>query len=97
MKPRRLVQREITDTSTGVCLIEAMRDSGEHRAMLERIAKLEQRMDSVLPTLSTKADVERMRSDMHKGLSEVKAWMIGTILAMLVALATLGVLIGNRG
>ena len=62
--------------------------------MLERIAKLEQRMDSVLPTLSTKADVERMRSEMHKGL-EVKAWMIGTILAMLVALATLGVLIGN--
>ena len=51
--------------------------------MLERIAKLEQRMDSVIPALATKADL-------HKALSEMKVWMIGTLLAILMVTAALG-------
>lgn len=52
-------------------------------------------MDSVIPTLSTKADFERLRADMHRGQSEMRAWMIGTALTMVLAVSSLGVLIGN--
>ena len=51
--------------------------------MLERIAKLEQRMDSVIPALATKADL-------HRALSEMKVWIIGTLLTILMVTATLG-------
>jgi len=51
--------------------------------MLERIAKLEQRMDSVIPTLATKADF-------HKAISEMKVWVIGTLLTILMVTAMFG-------
>lgn len=51
--------------------------------MLERIAKLEQRMDSVIPALATKADL-------HKALSEMKVWIFGTLLTILMVTAALG-------
>jgi len=54
--------------------------------MLERIAKLEQRMDSVIPTLATKADF-------HKFQSEIKIWMIGTLLAILMVTTTMGMFV----
>lgn len=53
-------------------------------------------MDSVIPTLSTKADFERLRADMRRGQSEMRAWMIGTALTMVLAVSSLGVLIGNN-
>jgi hypothetical protein len=39
--------------------------------MIERLAKMEQRLDSVLPTLCTKADLESVRTDVHRGISEM--------------------------
>jgi len=54
--------------------------------MIERLAKLEQRLDSAFPTLATKADVERLRTDLHRGQSEMKTWMIATVLALLLGL-----------
>ena len=71
--------------------------------MIERLAKLEQRLDSVLPTLCTKADLESVRadvhrglSDMHRGLSEMKKWMIATIFDLLVGLFTIGNFMWNN-
>ncbi|MCC8362831.1 hypothetical protein LK996_07040 [Lysobacter sp. A6] len=72
--------------------------------MIERLAKLEQRLDSVLPTLCTKADMESVRADVHRGISEMhrgisemhrglgdmKKWMIATIFALLIGLFTIG-------
>ena len=40
-------------------------------------------MDSVIPTLLT-------RADFHKAISEMKVWVIGTLLATLMVTATLG-------
>ena len=39
--------------------------------MIERVAKLEERVDSALPHLSTKAEYEGARKDLHKGHSEM--------------------------
>jgi hypothetical protein len=65
--------------------------------MIDRLAKVEQRLDSVLPTLSTKADVEGVRTyvegvrtDVHKGQSEMKTWLIATVFALLVGIFTIG-------
>lgn len=65
--------------------------------MIERLAKLEQRLDSVLPTLCTKADMESVRADVHRGISEMhrglgdmKKWMIATIFVLLFGLFTIG-------
>ncbi|MCC8362834.1 hypothetical protein LK996_07055 [Lysobacter sp. A6] len=63
--------------------------------MIERLAKLEQRLDSVLPMLCTKADLESLRADVHRGLSEIKKWMITTIFALLIGLCTIGNFIWN--
>ena len=61
--------------------------------MLERIAKLEQRMDSVIPTLATSADVERLRADVHKVQGETKAWVVRSVVAFLMVVVTLGIFI----
>jgi hypothetical protein len=72
--------------------------------MIERLAKMEQRLDSVLPTLCTKADLESVRTDvhrgisemhrgiseMHRGLSDMKKWVIATIFVLLFGLFTVG-------
>lgn len=64
--------------------------------MSERVAKLEERLDSLLPSLSTKADVEGVRTDVHKGQSEMKTWMIATIFTLLLGLFTIGTFMSNN-
>ena len=64
--------------------------------MIDRLAKVEQRLDSVLPTLSTKADVEGVRADVHKGQSEMKTWMMATVFALLLGLFTIGTFMSNN-
>jgi len=62
-----------------------------------RLTKLE----TIIPTLATKADMEKLRSDMNKamgdlhtdferGQKENRAWMLGTVLALFVGIVGTG-------
>lgn len=69
--------------------------------MNERVAKLEQRLDSVVPSLATKSDLEglrteivRMSSDvtsaLHSNHTEIQRWMIATIIALFLGMVGWG-------
>jgi len=54
-------------------------------AEMSHAVEMEHRMtavESILPTLATKADVEKVRVDVEKGQKENRAWMLGTVLAL---------------
>lgn len=65
-------------------------DPPEGNDMIERVAKLEERVDSALPHLSTKAEYEGARKDLHKGHSEMKSWTIATSFMIVAAVFTVG-------
>lgn len=50
-----------------------------HVLMEHRITALETRLDTILPTLATKADISDVRGD-------IKGWMLGTVLTIIVAM-----------
>jgi hypothetical protein len=50
--------------------------------MRERVASLEGRLDTLIPTLATKGDMGELRAD-------IKAWMLGTVLVLIVGLASI--------
>jgi len=58
-------------------------------------------IEAIIPTLATKADLERLRADMTKamgsmhtdferGQKENRAWMLGTVLALFVGIVGAG-------
>src|SRR5260364_130240 len=51
--------------------------------MRDRLTALETRFDSVLPTLATKADIEDLRTGIHKVDATIKTWMLGTVLTII--------------
>lgn len=51
--------------------------------MEHRITALETRLDAVLPTLATKADVGDIRTDMHKMNAEIKTWTLATMITII--------------
>ena len=53
--------------------------------MEHRVTALETRLDTVLPTLATKADLAELRTEMHKGFSEIVKWVVGTGVASFAA------------
>ena len=57
--------------------------------MNERLTALETKLETVLPTLSTKADLAELRADMHDNNSSIKNWMIATIISLFVGFAGL--------
>lgn len=59
---------------------------GYDAGVSERIAKLE----AILPSLATKADIEAVRVDFERGQKENRAWMLGTVLALFVGILGLG-------
>lgn len=46
--------------------------------MSERISKVE----AILPTLATKADIGEVRADLHKADASTKAWMVATAISL---------------
>lgn len=46
--------------------------------MEHRITALETRLDTILPTLATKADLSELRTEVHKGFGEMVKWIVGT-------------------
>lgn len=56
---------------------------GNNGDMRDRLTALETRFDSVLPTLATKADIEDLRTGIHKVDATIKTWMLGTVLTII--------------
>lgn len=54
--------------------IEKTDGSGNDGGMEARLSKLE----AIIPTLATKADMEGLRADFHKGTNELIKWVVGT-------------------
>ncbi|MDL2354338.1 MAG: hypothetical protein QFF03_03675 [Pseudomonadota bacterium] len=54
--------------------------------MEHRVTALETRLDIILPTLATKADIAEMRAemraDLHKMNAEIKTWTLATMLTI---------------
>lgn len=46
--------------------------------MEHRITALETRLDTILPTLATKADVAELKTDVHKNSADIIKWVVGT-------------------
>jgi len=47
-------------------------------------------IEAVIPTLATKADVERLHTDFERGQKENRAWMLATVLALFVGIVGAG-------
>lgn len=61
-------------------------DGGPHDGnMRERLARLE----AILPTLATKADVEGVRTDLHKMDAAIVRWMLATVIGLFLGFAGL--------
>jgi hypothetical protein len=50
--------------------------------MEHRLTALETRLDTILPTLATKADIGEIRADLHKMNIEIKSWTLTTVLTI---------------
>jgi hypothetical protein len=55
--------------------------------MEHRLTALETRLDTVLPTLATKADVEGVRADISRWMLATVVTIIGTMLAAIFGLS----------
>lgn len=51
--------------------------------MEARLTALETRLDTILPTLATKADIGEIRADMHKMNAEIKTWTLATMITII--------------
>jgi hypothetical protein len=50
-----------------------------------RLTVLETRVDTILPTLATKSDIDHLRAELVKALDDHMIWTIGIMLTMLIA------------
>jgi hypothetical protein len=67
--------------------------------MQARIAALETKWETVVPTLATKGDVQAgfadMRSELHKMDASLKAWMLATVLGLFLGFGGLFLAMSN--
>lgn len=59
--------------------------------MESRVAKLE----AIIPTLATKADVAELRTDIERGQKENRTWMLATVIALFLGVLAVGNFIAN--
>lgn len=57
----------------------------QNDGMESRVAKIE----AIIPTLATKADVEAVRGDLHKMDASITRWMIATVISLFLGFAGL--------
>lgn len=69
----------MTETSTPVAVGGKPPYDG---SMEHRLTALETRLDTILPTLATKADIGEIRADLHKMNAEIKSWTLATMLTI---------------
>lgn len=85
---------EAIDIRSGKPLPPLAGDGGppHHGLMEARVVKLE----TVVESLATKADVAEVRADLHKISSEMKGWFIATAVLVLVGMFTIAnIMISN--
>ena len=66
-----------------------------HDDGMERLAALEARFDAVLPTLATKADIESVKTEIHKSSSDTHKWMIATVIGLFLGFGGLFLAMSN--
>jgi hypothetical protein len=66
-----------------------------HDGDMERLAALEARFDAVLPTLATRADIESVKSEIHKSSGETHKWMLGTVIGLFLGFGGLFLAMSN--
>lgn len=54
------------------------------RSMDRRLIILETRFDTILPTLATKADLAKLRADLHQEMARMHKWLAATCIALLL-------------
>ena len=63
----------------------------DNEPMDARLTKLE----SIIPTLATKADVEGVRTDIQRGINETHRWMLGTVIGLFLGFGGLFLAMSN--
>ncbi|AMP05589.1 hypothetical protein [Collimonas pratensis] len=66
----------------------------EHNAM-KRLTTLETRFDAVLPTLATRADIQSVKSEIHKASGETHKWMLATVIGLFLGFGGLFLAMSN--
>lgn len=66
------------------------------RTLEQGLARLDAQLSAVLPTLPTKADLSDLRSEIHKGTTDLTRWIVGTSLAMTAAAVTIMTFVLNN-
>lgn len=66
--------------------------------MEHRMTAIETRLDTILPTLATKADLAELRADMQKMHADIKTWTWATMITIIGILlaAVVGVIQVNK-
>jgi hypothetical protein len=68
---------------------------GNNGGMEHRVTALETRLDTVLPTLASKADIADVRADIQRGTSETHKWMIATVIGLFLGFGGLFLAMSN--
>jgi hypothetical protein len=61
----------------------------------ERFAALEAHYNAILPTLATKADIEALRTEMHKMSADTHKWMVASLIGLFIGFGGLGITLGQ--
>jgi hypothetical protein len=64
--------------------------------MEPRIAALEARLDTLVPTLATKGDLAELKTEMHKGFADMIKWIVGSALAGIAVFITVMTFVLNN-
>lgn len=62
----------------------------------ERLAKLESRIDTALPTLATKADIADVKAGVSAATADVVKWVAGSAIGIVVMLVSIFAFMLNR-
>lgn len=63
--------------------------------MEARLTALETRLDTVLPTLATKTDIESVKTEIHKSTGDTHKWMIATVIGLFLGFGGLFLAMSN--
>jgi hypothetical protein len=58
--------------------------------MEHRVTALETRLDTLLPTIATKSDIEVLRADVHKIDAGIARWILATVLVVVGTMIAIG-------
>ncbi|WP_189685761.1 hypothetical protein [Pseudorhodoferax aquiterrae] len=64
--------------------------------MEPRVSALEARLDTLVPNLATKSDLAELKTDMHKGFSEMTKWIVGSAVAGMAVFITVMTFVLNN-